>query len=210
MSLRQQKKRKAREDILSAARTLIREQGYEPARMRDIAAAAHVSYQTLYNYFPTKARILQALLLADIEHLVRDVQTLISGYSGDLLATLDALHQLCLGVVEPGERALWQRATVELLQEDPEATGMFNFIELNTLEGLELLMRRAQEFGELDRRAPVRALADIVFCLADYSLLRYLIEQSITKEGALAHLHDQLELVLTPYLTRRSAAEAPR
>jgi len=207
MSLRQQKKRKAREDILSAARALIREQGYEPARMRDIAAAAHVSYQTLYNYFPTKARILQALLLADVEHLVQDIQAAVAGYSGDLLATLEGLHRMCLAAVEAGDRGLWRRATVELLLENPDTTGVFTVIEVNTLEGLELLLRRAQEFGEVRGEAPIPSLADTLFALADYNLLRYLMESAITVEGALSHLRRQLNLVLGPHLVARPTTD---
>ena len=65
MSLREAKKLRARHDILTAARELIDTHGYEQTTMRDIATAAELSYQTLYNYFPTKALILQALLLED-------------------------------------------------------------------------------------------------------------------------------------------------
>ena len=58
MSLREQKKHQARQQILRSAHRLIQDGGYASTRMRDIAAAANVSYQTLYNYFPTKGLIL--------------------------------------------------------------------------------------------------------------------------------------------------------
>ncbi len=62
MSLREQKKVRARSDILAAANTLIARKGYENTTMREIADAANLSYQTLYNYFPSKALIVQAML----------------------------------------------------------------------------------------------------------------------------------------------------
>ena len=62
MSLREQKKVRARSDILAAANTLIARKGYENTTMREIADAANLSYQTLYNYFPSKAQIVQAML----------------------------------------------------------------------------------------------------------------------------------------------------
>jgi len=60
-TLRERKKRKTRERVAAMAARLFRTRGYERVRMRDIAKAADVSEQTLYNYFPTK------------EHLVFDL-----------------------------------------------------------------------------------------------------------------------------------------
>ena len=52
LPLRERKKRKAHRDIVRAARVLIDRNGYQQTKMRDIASAADLSYQTLYNYFP--------------------------------------------------------------------------------------------------------------------------------------------------------------
>ena len=60
--LRERKKQRARSDILAAANTLIARKGYADTTMREIAEAADVSYQTLYNYFPSKAQIVRAML----------------------------------------------------------------------------------------------------------------------------------------------------
>jgi AcrR family transcriptional regulator len=60
-TLRERKKRQTRERIAAVAARLFRTRGYERVLMRDVANAAAVSEQTLYNYFPTK------------EHLVFDL-----------------------------------------------------------------------------------------------------------------------------------------
>jgi AcrR family transcriptional regulator len=60
-TLRARKKRQTRERVAAVAARLFRTHGYEHVRMRDIARAADVAEQTLYNYFPTK------------EHLVFDL-----------------------------------------------------------------------------------------------------------------------------------------
>ena len=60
--LRNRKKLKTRQAIATAAARLFDTVGYESVRMKDIARAADVSEQTLYNYFPTK------------EHLIFDQQ----------------------------------------------------------------------------------------------------------------------------------------
>jgi AcrR family transcriptional regulator len=56
-TLRVRKKRQTRERIAAVAARLFRTHGYEHVRMRDIAKAADVAEQTLYNYFPTKEHL---------------------------------------------------------------------------------------------------------------------------------------------------------
>lgn len=60
--LRTRKKKETRQALASAATELFKSRGYDNVRMRDIAIAANVSEQTLYNYFPSK------------EHLIFDQQ----------------------------------------------------------------------------------------------------------------------------------------
>jgi AcrR family transcriptional regulator len=62
-TLRARKKRQTRERVAAVAARLFRTHGYERVRMRDIAKAADVAEQTLYNYFPTKEH-----LIFDLDH----------------------------------------------------------------------------------------------------------------------------------------------
>ena len=52
--LRERKKRDTAERIAAAAATLFAQQGYEAVAVVDVARAADVSEQTVYNHFPTK------------------------------------------------------------------------------------------------------------------------------------------------------------
>jgi AcrR family transcriptional regulator len=52
--LRQRKKTRTRELIAETARTLFAERGFEAVTVAEIARAADVSQQTVFNYFPTK------------------------------------------------------------------------------------------------------------------------------------------------------------
>ena len=63
MSRRQINRQKTRTAILSAARTLAAASNWQDLTTRQIAKAAQVSYQTLYNYFPSKAEIVRALIV---------------------------------------------------------------------------------------------------------------------------------------------------
>ena len=73
--LRESKKRQTRSTIAQAAADLFRDRGFSAVTVDDVAAAANVSRQTVFNYFPTKEQMLfdreeeiEAALLA----LVRD------------------------------------------------------------------------------------------------------------------------------------------
>ncbi len=57
-SLRERKKRRARAEIADAAARLFGERGYENVSVADVAAAAEVSPQTVYNHFGTKRDLL--------------------------------------------------------------------------------------------------------------------------------------------------------
>src|SRR5467141_3029920 len=58
--LRELKKARTRRHIADTAARLFAERGYEQVAVTDVARAAEVAEQTVYNYFPTK------------EHLVTD------------------------------------------------------------------------------------------------------------------------------------------
>lgn len=56
--LRESKKRRTREAIAQAAADLFRERGFDAVTVDDVARAADVSRQTVFNYFPTKEQML--------------------------------------------------------------------------------------------------------------------------------------------------------
>jgi AcrR family transcriptional regulator len=200
MSLRERKKHQARQEILRAAHRLIQDGGYTSTRMRDIAAAADVSYQTLYNYFPTKGLILLAILTETADHISTAISTVVAEYNGNLLETLSRINRIRLETIAQGDRELWQIAAIEIFQQNLAAASLYGLIDANAHEVLQLLLSRAREFGELKADLNLPLAADTIFSLAQHNLSRYMLDPSITSEGALDHLHEQLTLLLEPHL----------
>ena len=60
MKVSQTAKEKTRAKILEEAVNLIIEKGFKNASMREMAKKSGVSNPTIYNYFPTKEKILYA------------------------------------------------------------------------------------------------------------------------------------------------------
>ena len=73
--LREAKKRHTRATIAQAAADLFRERGFAGVTIDDVASAANVSRQTVFNYFPTKEQMLfdrEDEIGAALRALVRD------------------------------------------------------------------------------------------------------------------------------------------
>ena len=65
--LRERKKARTRQHIADTAARLFAEHGYEQVAVTDVARAAEVAEQTVYNYFPTKEQ-----LVTDREKQIQD------------------------------------------------------------------------------------------------------------------------------------------
>ena len=67
-----------RQDILDAARAIMREQGIKELSMRALARAVGVTAPTLYDYFPSKDGVLDALFQQGTDRLLREFEEAVS------------------------------------------------------------------------------------------------------------------------------------
>ena len=75
VGLRERKKARTRRVIADAAARLFAERGYEQVAVSDVARAAEVSEQTVYNYFQTKEQLVTDLHQHFEEELDRLIRT---------------------------------------------------------------------------------------------------------------------------------------
>ncbi|WP_067471642.1 TetR family transcriptional regulator [Actinomadura hibisca] len=81
--------RPVREALLNAAAELLVERGYRAVRMQDVAEAAGVSRQTLYNEFGDKWGLAQAVVLRDNERYLDGIDQALSQHR-DLRSAVEA------------------------------------------------------------------------------------------------------------------------
>lgn len=113
--LRERKKLQTREEIAQAAARLFAAHGFEAVTVDDVASAANVSRQTVFNYFPTKEQMLfdrdaevEAALLAATRDRA-DGKALLSAFRGHT-------------------RAFWTRLD-SVLRQGPLPHGFWEIVE---------------------------------------------------------------------------------
>lgn len=132
--------RAKRQQISTAARTLLLANGYARTSMDAVAAEARVSKQTLYAYFPSKEELLTAVLQAELGELTLGVG------APEEVANLDELRALLLRVVGGSVHALMR----------PDAIALIRLVigEATQLAGVRELFRATlplQVLGALSR-----------------------------------------------------------
>jgi AcrR family transcriptional regulator len=109
--LRERQKADRTGRILKAASTLFRAEGYDAARIEDIAALAEVSAGTCYNYFSTKGDLLLAIVSMEVEEVLEAGQAVVAAPPPDVEAALNLLIQLYYGhSLHYLSKEMWRRA----------------------------------------------------------------------------------------------------
>ncbi|MGC9666160.1 TetR family transcriptional regulator [Planosporangium sp. 12N6] len=85
--------------ILNAALTAFGEKGFYGASMRDVARGANTSLSNLYNYFPSKGRLLGALLRWANDELLARTRAAVENAGADPVARLREAVRAYVGFV---------------------------------------------------------------------------------------------------------------
>ncbi len=187
-SLREKKKRRTRADILAAATQCFERTGYRKANMRDIAATADIAYQTLYNYFPSKARIALALLERDGEaRVVADT---------DVVDALKGLAGAITDRVTDGDAELWREGALEIMR--GARVPILRHLEPDINGHLRDTLAAAQQRGRLDAYLDLDAMAAVIESILSSALLDAILADN--KDDVCHATDNRIEVVLKPYL----------
>lgn len=135
-----------RSELVLAAYRQIAEHGFEGLRTRDVAAAAGVNVATLHYYFPTKERLIEAV----VEHAMGRFRTTLTprgtpkdqlrAYLRGVRRLLQDEKELCLVMGELGLRA----------SRDPKLAAVLGEMLALWHRTVRGLLRRAANDGSLD------------------------------------------------------------
>jgi AcrR family transcriptional regulator len=85
-----------RDTVISAVDELARARGWSATTMSDVASAAGVSRQTLYNEFGSRSALVEAYITREIETLITQVTEAVRANAGDAHRALRIAFDLFL------------------------------------------------------------------------------------------------------------------
>ncbi|QBJ96309.1 TetR/AcrR family transcriptional regulator [Rhodococcus sp. ABRD24] len=134
--------------LLDAAADCFAERGYNATRTADICAAAGMSSGNLFHYFPTKHAVLLALVEREGNETAASIAEL-STTADPFAALLLLLDEICRLAADPTYSGLALEISA-LAHRDEDVSLRFKENDLRFRQGLESLLRRADEAGQLD------------------------------------------------------------
>ncbi|HEY5897523.1 MAG TPA: TetR/AcrR family transcriptional regulator, partial [Burkholderiales bacterium] len=169
MSLREKKKLETRERIRAAAAELFTRHGYGAATMRQIASRAHVGLGTLFNYAEDKRDLVFLIFNEELNAITDDA--LAAPREGqplaDQLVAVFRTHFRWLATKPALARILLQELT---FYSSGKQAATFHNIRQRLMEGIEDLVRRAQQRGELSAKEKPALIARHIFFTYSASL----------------------------------------
>lgn len=201
MSLREKNKARTRTAILTAAKELAKQGQWDAVTTRQIADAAGVSYQTLYNYYPSKASILVEMLLEVYVGPGPAISDAIKHYDGDLLGTLDEINQLRFQSFgrDDVKWILTITASLTMPDQSSEATNLIETIDHAGDGYYYSALSMAKGMGHLQDDVDIQLMAHTLSGITSATLSRFILNNA-NAQAQIQTLRQQIEQLVRPYL----------
>jgi AcrR family transcriptional regulator len=180
-----------RQTFFDAARDQLAERAWSEITMSDIAAAAGVSRQTLYKEFGNRSEFGLALVLAEGERFLTEVEAAVLAHTDDPRAAVGAALELFL-------RSAGEDPLVRILLSDDGSQGLLPFV---TTEGRPVVLWATNRLGAVIEQGWPQAGKTDVALLAE-ALVRLAISY-ITTPGENPHrTAERVAELLGPFIDR--------
>ena len=193
-SLRARQKEDRRKRIVSSAKKLFRQQGFEKTTIEGIAEAAGVSGVTVHNYYGTKAGVLLALVIESDKLLIEKLEStlpenpasltkLVLQFAGDVMdhaiANLDkVIWRQVIAAVTTGGVTQLTRAYFNLDQQ-------LAFVLVRRIE-------RLQQAGKLSPEIDAGHLGKALFHLQNARFIQFISSDELSREEIEQRLRNDL------------------
>lgn len=191
--LRARQKADRNRRILESATTLFREQGYDSARIEDIAQMAEVSVGTLYNYYQNKGDILVATVSMEVTEVLEVGELIVANPPlsvGEALGGL--INQYYDHSLVYLSKEMWRTAMASSIHQ-PETPLSKRYTELDArlcaqvVQLVETLQRRGVIIAGVD----ARALGEVFFNNLNMMFIEFCKNESMSLEELKSRVADQ-------------------
>jgi AcrR family transcriptional regulator len=184
-----------RRTVVGAVDELVRARGWAGTTMSDVAAAAGVSRQTLYNEFGSRQALVEEYVRTEIDRMLVDVEADVRAGSSDPTAALRGAFGLFL-------RLASDEPVVRIIAAGSEGGEL---IRLLTTLGRAIALGRV---AALVTEVWPQVAADDAEVLAD-SLVRLAISHALFPIGTPEQTADNVTRMLAPFVEQILAASGP-
>ena len=201
MSLRERNKTRTRSAIVDAAKMLAKQGQWDTVTTRQIAEAAGVSYQTLYNYYPAKDAILREMLLEAYVGPEPTINDVVKHYAGDLLDTLDKINQIRFHSFSREDIQWLLILGTSFAKQDQfgEATSLIETVDRAGDGYYYSALSTAKGMGYVHNDVDIQLMAHTIYGMTNTALDRFILNNANAKPQ-LRTLYQQIEQLVRPYL----------
>ncbi len=193
MGIRQAQKQETRSRVLSAARDLFNEVGYEGATIRLVAQRAGVSVGSVFTTFSSKADILSQVMLERVDALTAEVQSQMANTGGSVRARFKAFLAANYRVEIKRPKLYLAHIIAAFTPDLEDGVVPFGVTPQTVAIGFDLL-REGLANGEIDPGADLEAVVDLVRAAYAWNY-RLAARQSVDVEVLIDLMDRQIDLV---------------
>jgi len=183
--LRERKKEQTRQHIAETARRLFADRGFDRVRVAEVAIAADVSEQTVFNYFPTKEDLVYWRLGSFEEELLATIRDRDAGES--VLAAFGRFVRAPRGMLASHDDETRERlaGVARMIAESPALLAREQQIFARYTDALAALLADEQGEGDVEPWVVANALMGVHRALVRYTRRRVLAgdrQRSLARE----------------------------
>ncbi len=179
--------------IVEAASGLFRQEGYEGARIEEIAAKAEVSVGTIYNYYRNKGDILVAIVSMEVHEVLSAGRRILQKPPKNVEKAVDALiatyidHSLVYLSKE-----MWRRAMATSTQQPDSPFGKtYTALDRDLADQTCALIAKLQVLGLVRGEIDGRGVGEMIFNNMNMMFIEFIKREDMTIKELRAHIRRQ-------------------
>ena len=179
--------------IVEAASGLFRREGYEGARIEEIAAKAEVSVGTIYNYYRNKGDILVAIVSLEVHEVLAAGQRILQKPPKNVAKAVDALiatyidHSLVYLSKE-----MWRQAMATSTQQPNSPFGKtYTALDRDLADQTCALIAKLQMLGLVRGEIDGRGVGEMIFNSMNMMFIEFIKREDMAIKELRAHIRRQ-------------------
>jgi len=179
--------------IVEAASGLFRREGYEGARIEEIAAKAEVSVGTIYNYYRNKGDILVAIVSMEVHEVLSAGRRILQKPPKNVAKAVDALiatyidHSLVYLSKE-----MWRQAMATSTQQPNSPFGKtYTALDRDLADQTCALIAKLQMLGLVRGEIDGRGVGEMIFNNMNLMFIEFIKREDMTIKELRAHIRRQ-------------------